>query len=71
MPAIPVATFLAGSLLSLLLPVCLLIALTVWYVWFVRRVPETTDGRDPGSPPRPADPAPGASPEAGGPPGAS
>lgn len=45
------ATFLAGSLLSLLLPVGLLIALSVWYLLFVRRVPETEDshGQLPGS----------------------
>jgi hypothetical protein len=29
--------FLAGSLLSLLLPVCLLVAIAVWYVHFARR----------------------------------
>jgi len=29
--------FLAGSLLSLLLPICLLIAIAVWYVAFARR----------------------------------
>jgi hypothetical protein len=34
--------FLAGSLLSLLLPVCLLIALAVWYVHFVRHSPADT-----------------------------
>jgi hypothetical protein len=33
--------FLAGSLLSLLLPVCLLIAIAVWYVLFARREPDT------------------------------
>jgi hypothetical protein len=33
--------FLAGSLLSLLLPVCVLIAIAVWYVLFARRAPET------------------------------
>ena len=32
--------FLAGSLLSLLLPVCLLIAIAVWYVGFARRAPD-------------------------------
>jgi hypothetical protein len=32
--------FLAGSLLSLLLPVCLLIAVAVWYVAFARRAPD-------------------------------
>jgi hypothetical protein len=40
---IPFADFLAGALLSLLLPVTLLIALVVWYVMFIRRVPETGD----------------------------
>lgn len=33
--------FLAGSLLTLLLPVALLIALVWWYLAFLRRVPET------------------------------
>jgi hypothetical protein len=43
MPPIPFAdNFLAGSLLSLLMPVCLLIALAVWYVVTVRRVPGDT-----------------------------
>lgn len=34
--------FLAGSLLSLLMPVCLLIAIAVWYVVTVRHVPGDT-----------------------------
>jgi hypothetical protein len=34
--------FLAGSLLSLLLPICLLIALAFWYVHFVRHSPADT-----------------------------
>jgi hypothetical protein len=34
--------FFAGALLSLLLPVCLLIALAVWYVRFVRHSPADT-----------------------------
>jgi hypothetical protein len=34
--------FLAGSLLSLLLPVGLLIAIAIWYVVAVRRVPADT-----------------------------
>jgi hypothetical protein len=43
MPSILFAdNFLAGSLLSLLLPVCLLIALAVWYVHFVRHSPGDT-----------------------------
>jgi hypothetical protein len=33
--------FLAGSLLSLLLPVCLLIVIAIWYVHFARRAPDT------------------------------
>ncbi len=32
--------FLAGSLLSLLLPVCLLIAIAAWYLLYARRAPE-------------------------------
>lgn len=58
MPSIPIATFLAGSLLSLLLPTLLLIALVVWYWMFIRRVPDTA-GSD--LPPQ----APGTSPGAG------
>ena len=34
--------FLAGSLLTLLLPVGLLIAIAIWYVIAVRRVPADT-----------------------------
>jgi hypothetical protein len=36
-----IASFLAGSLLSLLLPVGLLIAIVIWHMSAVRRVPET------------------------------
>ena len=36
--------FLAGSLLTLLLPVALLIALVIWYLMFLRRVPEPSEG---------------------------
>jgi hypothetical protein len=39
MPSISFASFLAGSLLSLLMPVLLLIGLVVWYVVAIRRVP--------------------------------
>ena len=42
---LPIADFLAGALLTLLLPVALLIALVAWYWWFSARVPETADGR--------------------------
>jgi len=43
MPPIPFAdNFLAGSLLTLLLPTGLLIAITIWYVLTVRHIPEET-----------------------------
>jgi len=42
------ASFLAGSLLTLLLPTLMLIALVVWYLRFVRRVPETSEVKEPG-----------------------
>jgi hypothetical protein len=41
-----IASFLAGSLLSLLLPALLLIALVVWSVMYTRAVPEPIDGAD-------------------------
>jgi hypothetical protein len=37
MPSITIASFLAGSLESLLFPVLLLIGLGIWYVVVVRR----------------------------------
>lgn len=43
---IPTATFLAGALLSLLLPTIMLTLLVVWYVLFFRRVPDTADGEE-------------------------
>jgi hypothetical protein len=39
MASIPIASFLAGSLITLLIPVGLLIALTVWYFRAATRVP--------------------------------
>jgi hypothetical protein len=43
MPLIPFAdNFLAGSLLTLLLPIGLLIAITVWYLIAIRHVPKDT-----------------------------
>jgi len=47
---IPIATFLAGALLSLLLPVALLLALASWYYLFIRRVPDTPEGNRPATP---------------------
>jgi hypothetical protein len=46
MLALPIAAFLAGALLSLLLPVLLLIALVVWYWAFVARVPGPSEPGD-------------------------
>ncbi len=40
---IPIAAFLAGSLLTLLLPTGMLIALAIWYTVTVRRAPEAAD----------------------------
>jgi hypothetical protein len=43
MPLIPFAThFLAGSLLTLALPLGLLIVIAVWYVLAIKHVPEDT-----------------------------
>lgn len=48
MPLIPIATaYLVGSLLTILLPICLLTALAFWYVRFVQRMP---DAPAPGEP---------------------
>ena len=41
-----IADFLTGSLLTLLLPVFLLLALVAWYMLVLRRVPEPADGKD-------------------------
>lgn len=38
-----IASFLAGSLLSLLLPTIMLILLVLWYFLFLRRVTETAE----------------------------
>jgi hypothetical protein len=38
------SSFLAGSILSLLIPTLLLTALIIWYVKFIQRVPDTTEG---------------------------
>jgi hypothetical protein len=58
LPVIPFADFFLGSLLTLLLPVLLLIALVVWYYLFSRRVPETADAQGSGKEPAVANPGP-------------
>jgi hypothetical protein len=55
---LPIADFLAGALLTLLLPVALLIALVVWYWMFSSRVPDLADGPDSSSTPAAATPGP-------------
>ena len=58
MPLVPIATFLAGALLTLLLPVALLIALVVWYWHFSVRVPDTASGSESGTAPAAANAGP-------------
>lgn len=58
MTIVPIAAFLAGALLTLLLPVGLLIALSVWYWFFSARVPHTTRERSSRTEPPAANPGP-------------
>ena len=58
MPVFPIAAFLAGALLTILLPLGLLIALVVWYWLFSVRVPETVDGPETLTEPAAANPGP-------------
>jgi hypothetical protein len=58
LPLLPIGAFLAGALLTLLLPVGLLIALAVWYWGFSVRAPETRVGHDPGPEPSSTNPGP-------------
>lgn len=44
MPLLPIAAFLTGSLLSILLPLALLISLATWYWTFIRRLPDPVEG---------------------------
>jgi hypothetical protein len=60
-----IADFLAGALLTLLLPVALLIALVAWYWVFSTRVPETAEQGGPGSTVVAANPLPGPGPGTG------
>ena len=70
MPLLTLASdFLAGSLLTLVLPLALLIAIVIWYMAAVKRVPRrpskredaATLGVDSDASPGPADGAPPAS----------
>lgn len=52
MASIPFAdNYLAGSLLTLLLPVCLLLAIAAWYMIAIRKVPKDTPASSPSLPP--------------------
>ncbi len=55
MVTVPMAAFLTGALLTLLMPVALLIALTVWYWLFSVRQPDAADGSEARTPPPAAD----------------
>ena len=58
MPLVPIAAFLTGALLTILLPLALLIALVVWYWQVSVRVPDTAGGSEPGTAPPAASRAP-------------
>jgi hypothetical protein len=58
LPLVPIAAFLAGALLTILLPLALLIALSVWYWGFSLRVPETAEKRRSSTDPAAATPGP-------------
>jgi hypothetical protein len=58
LPLVPIAAFLAGALLTILLPLALLISLVVWYWMFSVRVPETTAKRESRTEPAAANPGP-------------
>jgi hypothetical protein len=58
---LPIADFLAGSLLTLLLPVALLIALVAWYWIVTARMPDTADGPETSTTPAPTTPGPSVS----------
>jgi hypothetical protein len=58
LPLVPIAAYLTGALLTILLPLTLLIALVVWYWQVSVRVPDTGDGSGPSTAPPAANPAP-------------
>ena len=43
MPMIPFATFLAGALLTIFLPLAIVISIAIWYVRSFRRHPDPSD----------------------------
>jgi uncharacterized membrane protein len=60
MPLIPFANnFLAGSLITLLIPVCVFIAIAVWYTYAVLRGAATRHEGTPEVPGPPQAPSPG------------
>jgi hypothetical protein len=53
MPPLPLAdSFLAGALLTIVLPLGLLIAIVIWYVTAVKHVPQDTPTSSPSLPPQ-------------------
>jgi hypothetical protein len=66
LPLIPIAAFLTGALLTLLLPVALLISLAAWYWLYSARAPAADERPDTGpASSAAADPAPAFPPEPG------
>jgi hypothetical protein len=45
-PTVPFAAFLVGALLTMLLPIGLLIALSTWYWLFSAKLPKTSGGTE-------------------------
>jgi hypothetical protein len=58
LPAVPIAAFLAGALMTLLMPVALLIGLSVWYWVFSARVPDAKGDSRTATPPLSENPGP-------------
>jgi hypothetical protein len=58
---LPIADFLAGALLTLLLPVALLIALVAWYWIVTARMPDTANRPETSTTPAAATPGPNVS----------
>lgn len=51
MPLMLAVSFLVSSLLTILLPLGLIVAITVWYVLGIKRVPRDTPADSPSLPP--------------------
>jgi hypothetical protein len=45
-PPLPIAAFLTGSLLTIVLPLAVLLALATWYWIFISRLPDPVEGAE-------------------------